>query len=329
MSVPRRMFIRGSLATMSGIAAIHGGTARASAYPDKPIRLLVGNAPGGSGDISARIAAEALSVRLGQPVVVENKTGASATIALDYVARSAPDGYTLSATSGSATSMLAAVKPKTVPFDLGKDLSFIARLVQQNYILVLNTKWPFMTLADFVRYAKANPGKLRCGNIGYGSTTHMAALLFEQQSGARMTYVPYRGGMATMPDILAGNIDSAFLTVIDVLSAGATDKIRELAIASPAREPMLPNVPTMGESGYPDAAQTSWNGILGPTGLPDDVRARLESAVTGVMNDPAVVDKYVKLGMRPALLIGNAFRQDVVRDRDIWKSVAEFAHMSG
>jgi tripartite-type tricarboxylate transporter receptor subunit TctC len=328
MSISRRIFLSGSAA---GAAIAVGGRARSAVaddYPVKPILLVVGNAAGGSGDISARILAEALTGRLGQAVVVENKTGASATIAIDYVARSRPDGYTLSATSGSATSMLAAVKPKTVPFDLSKDLTFIARQVEQNYMLVVNTKWPFKTLAEFVDYAKANPGKLRCGNIGFGSTTHMTALLFEQQSGVRMTYVPYRGGMATMPDMLAGNIDCAFLTVLDVLSAGNTDKITELVISADKREPLLPNVPTMAEAGYPNAVENSWNGIIGPSNLPPNVVEQLTAAITDAMKDPAVQDKYLKLGMRPAVLAGDAFRQDVVRERDVWKSVVEFAHMT-
>ncbi len=329
MTISRRHVVAGGAGAMALGAGMRGRRAHAADdYPNKPILLVVGFAAGGSADITARIIAEGLSNRLNQSVVVENKTGASATIALEYTAKSRPDGYTLSITSGDATSMLWAVKPKAMPFDLHKDLTFISRIVELDYPLVVNTKWPFKTLAEFVAYAKANPGKLRCGNIGYGSGTHLTALLFEQQAGIKMTYVPYRGGMATMPDILAGNIDCAFLTVMDVLSAGKTDKITELAVASPVREALLPGVPTMAEAGYPGAAATSWLGLIGPSNLPQNVLNRLDKAIADVVVDPGVKDKLNKLALRSATLTGDAFRKAVVDEYDTWAAVAKKADMT-
>jgi tripartite-type tricarboxylate transporter receptor subunit TctC len=178
-----------------------------------------------------------------------------------------------------------------------------------------------------VAYAKANPGKLRCGNIGYGSATHLTALLFEKHSGVKMTYVPYRGGMATMPDILTGNIDCAFLTVLDVLSAGKTDEIVELAVASPVREPLLPTVPTMAEAGYPDVTVTSWLGLIGPSNLPKNVQDRLTTALAEVAADLAVKDRFDKLALRSAPLTGEAFRKAVIDEYDTWDSVMQFAHL--
>ncbi len=320
MRIERRRVMAGATAVMAtGV----GRAARAEAYPSRPVRLIVGVSAGGSADFAARVVAEGLRTRLGQPVVVENRTGAVGAIAFDYVARAVPDGYTLAFPASAGISLLAAVRPD-LPYDITRAFTYICRAVTFDWVLVVSKGAGFSSLSELVDHARANPGKIMCGTIGVGSATHLAALLLEQQTGIKVTTVPYNGGSQVLPDLVAGRIDMAFLTVQDGISN--PDATRLLAITGTAREPTLPAVPTMAEAGYPGAAMTMWLGLAGPAGLPAEVTDRLAGATQDVLKDAAVQQRFLTLGFRPAPLAGTAFRQMVVDEYARWRQVAQTAH---
>jgi tripartite-type tricarboxylate transporter receptor subunit TctC len=300
--------------------------ARADDYPNKPIRLLVGYLPGAATDFSARVMAEALTARLGQTVVVENKPGAASAIAVEYVARSAPDGYTLLWGNTDAITLLPAVKP-SVPYKIPDDLSYVSRVVQLPLTLAVSARLPITSMAEFVAYAKANPGKLRYGSSGVGGALHVAALLLEKQAGIELTHVPYKGASAELTDLLGGFIEMGFLTLPTVSPYAKSGKVRLIAVTSADREPLIPDVPTMKEAGYPAVTMGVWFGMLGPAGLPASVSDRLQKAITEALNNPETRQRFAAAGLEPVLLGGDEYRKFVANEYQQWKAIAASAHI--
>ncbi len=321
----RREFAAAAAGLLGGTA---GGFPQASAatYPNRPVRMMVGFAPGGGADLVARIVAEGLSTRIGQQVVVENKTGASTAISLEYVARAAPDGYVLAYATADGTSILSALKPK-LQYDVATDFTYLSRVAELDYVLAVNGGLPHHSLADLIVYARNNPGKIRYGTIGVGSSTHLATLLLAQQAGVSMTNVPYRGGAAVLSDLLSGFIDIGLLTTANIAEYRNTDAIGLLAVTSAARDPALPDVPTMAECGYPGATMTVWQGILAPKALPPPVANILVSAIQACLADPANSSKLLNLGFRPSSLTGVMFQQAILSETATWKAVAQKANL--
>lgn len=257
-----------ALATASLYVTTHG-LARAQSFPSKPIRIVVPFAPGGATDTLARAVAAQLTVLSGQTVFVENKPGASGAIAMEFVARAPADGYTL--LWGSDTVVVQPLLNKSFPVDPFKDLTPLARLGTAPSVLSVRKDLGTNNIRDLVALAKSQPGRLKYGSGGNGSTQHFAGEEFKQRAGIDMIHVPYKGVSPAMADTIGGHIDMVLTGVGEVTSHVATGSIKALAVFSEARVEKLPGVPTMIESGYPGFISGSWMGMLGPANLPADV----------------------------------------------------------
>lgn len=273
--------------TLFGAAAITPFAARAQtpAWPSRPITVIVPYVPGGLPDTNARFIAQRLAEKLGQPVVIENRPGANGAIGSEAVARARPDGYTLlfgtMGTHGSNPAIY-----RSTPYDVVRDFTPVHALFADNNIAVTSTRSPFRSLADIVAYARANPGKLTFGSGGVGSGVHLAGAQFQKVAGLDILHVPYRGTTASLADLAAGRIDLMFdyaVTSMPLIEAG---QIRPLAVTGQRRLPQLPNVPTVGEAGYPDAVLDVWSGLFLPAGVPTAIVDRLADTIETILAEP-------------------------------------------
>ena len=274
---------------------------RAAEFPTRPIKLVIPYAAGGPTDIFGRLVAEYLGKDLNQAVFVENKAGAQGAIAADMVAHAEPDGYTLLGTSGSVI-ILNPLLYKKLSYDPVRDLRMLALVTEVPVVLCVHPSVPAKTVAEFVAYAKQNPGKLNFGSSGTGSFTHLAAEMFKQMAGIQMTHVPYKGAAPALTDVMSGNIQLMFESVSTALPLIQSGKLRPLGIGSVQRHPALPDVPTIAESGYGGYFVSVWNGLAVPAGLPDDVTRILTDSLDRVMNDEgfrAAIEKVGFTALRP------------------------------
>ena len=279
-----KTFLTAALAA-SALAAACGANAQ-SAYPDRPIRLLVGYAPGGPVDTTARVFAKYLGDQLGQAVVVENRAGASGMIASDATAKAAPDGYLLGFAASPTLTMSPLVQRSTL-FDPRKDFSLIGLVVDYTNVLLLGPQVPAKTVGELVDYARKHPDGVSFGSAGVGASNHLSAELLKKQAGVPMLHVPYRGNSPAMMDVVSGKVTFMFditSTAIPFIKSG---KARALAVTSKTRNPELPDVPTMIEAGLKDYEVVGWYALVGPRALPADVQARLTKALNAVSKDPA------------------------------------------
>jgi tripartite-type tricarboxylate transporter receptor subunit TctC len=283
------------------------GAWSADAYPTKPIRLLVGFAPGGVNDLVARTVAVRLSPRLTQQVVVENRPGAGGNIATELVARAAPDGYTMLLGSVASLAMSPALHGQ-VPFDPINDFAPITQAVGVSSLIVVHPAMPARSLKEFVALAKKQPGKLNLASPGTGSIAHLAAELFKKTAGINVVHVPYKGGAPALIDTLSGQIEC----LISVISTGAphvkSGKLRGLAVTSDKRSPILPDVPSVAESGYPGYEASGWLGLLFPAKTPDPIVDRLYRETVAVINMPEAREQLQNAGLDPAPSNPEAFR---------------------
>ena len=289
-SLPRR---RTALATLMALALC--GPVAAQAWPDKPIRLVVGFAPGGFTDVLARLLGQQLSQRLGQPVVVENKPGAAGTLGADLVAKAKPDGYTLLLGHSNSNSVAPALYPR-LPYDVIRDFTPITRIATTPLLLTVNPAVPATDVKSFVALARSKPEGLRFGSSGGGSAQHLAAARFMLATGTQMTHVPYKGSGAAIVDLLAGHIELNFESPPNVLPHWQSGKLRVLAITSDKRSPLLPDVPTLAEAGVPNAEMLQWFSLQGPAGLPAEITRRLNTEVSAILKLPEVVEKIASQG---------------------------------
>jgi tripartite-type tricarboxylate transporter receptor subunit TctC len=260
------------------------GVQAAPDFPAKAITLVVPYAPGGNTDQVGRMVAATMSKELGQAVVVQNKPGANATLGNAFVAKSAPDGYTLLV--GNTSLVLNPLLYKSLPYQEA-DLEPIAIVVQFPLVLVINNTVPANNLGEFVNYARQQKGKLNFASTGLGNSTHLAGELFKIQSGIEMTHVPYNGSTLALTAVAAGDVQAFFDTTISVLPLIQGGKLKVLAVASTARLPVLPSVPTVAESGFPGyGAVSGWQGVFVPAKTPPEVRSKLRSAIGAAMADP-------------------------------------------
>lgn len=293
--ITRRSVAAALLAT--GLGTIAPGAAaqtEASGFPAKPITLLVGFAPGGGTDLIARHIAPRLAQLLGQPVVVENRAGASGTIAATAVAKAAPDGYTLLLGHVSSNAMVPAIKPK-LPY-AAVDFTPVTLIGSVPQVVVVRAAFPARTLQEFIALAKSKPGGLNYASSGTGTQQHFAAELFQQATGTQMVHVPYKGSGAALTDLLAGQVDVNFDTVPTVLQQIRAGKLRALAVTTRKRVETLPEVPTLIESGVPDYEIGAWYMLMGPAALPPAVLATLADATNRSLQDEEVRRKLVELG---------------------------------
>ena len=275
-------------------AALAPPPAAAQAYPAKPIRVVVGFAPGGAADQIARLVAQPLQEALGQPIVVENKTGAGGNVAGDAVAKSAADGYTLLLSSGGMVSVNPHIYPK-MTFDPAKDLAPVAAAARVSVYLVVKPEFPAANVREFIAYAKAHPGKLNYGSPGNGSSPHLAVEMMNSQAGTATTHVPYRGAAPALQDLLAGQID--FLmdpgVALPQVQAG---KLKLLAVGGPQRSPLYPDVPTLDESGLKGFDADTLFGFYAPAATPKEVIDRLNAEINRILATRPVADRITALG---------------------------------
>ena len=258
-----------------------------AAYPEKPITLVVPVPPGGILDAVARMIAPELTKTLGQPIVIENKTGAGGNIAATAVAKSAPDGYTLLL----GYSMFHVGNPSmyaNLPWDPIRDFAPVSMLVVSPHVLAVNPSVPVNTLQELVAYAKANPAKLNYATSGNGSVPHIGVELFKQQNQLNITHVPYRGAGPAMLDVIAGNVQMTVATPPSLMQFVQQGKMKALAVAAKKRIPQMPDVPTSAEAGFPGFELEAWIGILAPAGTPPAIIATLNDAARTTLNNPQV-----------------------------------------
>jgi tripartite-type tricarboxylate transporter receptor subunit TctC len=282
------------LAIVAALAALAAPMAQAQSYPDKPVRVIVPFTAGSATDVVARAVAQAMSIRFGQPVVVENKPGAGGTIGTAQVAKAAPDGYTLLVNSSAHT-----VNPSIYPnltYDTAKDLMAISRLVQQPNILVVSPAKGWKTVGDLVKAAKAEPGKITFASAGTGSGTHMNAEKFRISAGIDALHIPYKGTPEALTDTMNGRVDYFFAPVIAGLSMVRDGRLTALAVGSEARSSVLPDVPTTEEAGYKGSAYNFWVGMLAPAGTPAAIVERLNKEVAAALAPPEAKERLAALG---------------------------------
>jgi tripartite-type tricarboxylate transporter receptor subunit TctC len=313
---------RRAIITLAASAATLGLAMPAVAqdgYPTRPIRLIVPFLAGAGTDLSARIAAEALSARMGRPVVVENRAGAGGTVGSALVAQAAPDGYTL--LWGEAGGVTIQPILQRNPSYRQSDFTYVAKFAETGMSYVLSASVPAQSVAELRSHAAANPGRLRFGSSGTGTSTHLATVLFVNTIGARMEHVPYGGVAGMVSDLLAGRIEFGLFTPAAVAALRNDPRIRILGISAPNRHPSLPDVPTAREAGIPNAEITTWYGMLAPANLPDPVRARLLAEIAAIAADPEVIARIRRINLEVAAVIGADFEALVRRETEIWRRI--------
>ena len=303
--------------------------AQAQAYPNKPVRLVVGYAPGGSTDLSARMIADALGKELGRPVVVENRPGANSNIGAESVVRAAPDGYTLFV--GSISTAINQGLYTKLSFDAGRDLVPVAQLNVVPNILAVNAKLPVSNVADYVAYARKNPGKLSCASPGNGSSAHLGCELFKLRTGTDILHVPYRGSGPAVGDLLGGQVDSMMDNLPPLLPQIRSGKLKGLAVTTAQRVAFAADIPTLQESGIADFDVAAWFAVFAPAGTPEHVVKRLNQAINHQLATNAdLKGKYETNGflMPPAPNSPASFKAFMHAEIQRWGEVARAAKVT-
>ena len=269
--------------------------AHAQAWPAKPVTLLVPFPPGGSTDMIARTLAPQLQAKLGGSFIVQNQAGAGGTVGAAAAKRAAPDGYTIFVSS-LGPFVIGPHLIKGVAYDALNDFDYLTVAVQAPNVLTVPAGSPHKTLADVLAFHKANPGKMSFASAGNGTSDHLTAELFWQQTGTTGLHIPYKGGAPAMSDLLGGQVDASFMNINTGITHIKAGKLRALAITSARRSPLLPDVPTLEEAGIKGATVYSWQAFAAPKGLPADIKAQLHGALVGALNDPSVKGKLLELG---------------------------------
>lgn len=311
-----------AVAAAAGVPSL----AQADQFPDKPIKVLVGFAAGGSTDLVARVVTQQMSKSLGQSIIVENRVGASGIIATEALAHAQPDGYTVGACSTSAFTILPYLM-KSIPYDPVKDFQPIAQLGLAPYVLVANPRLNVKTLQDVMKLAKTKPNGLTFASGGRGSAAHLTGELFSAAAGIKMTHVPYKGLAQAMSDVISGQVDLAFDQEADADGNIRAGKLVPIAIASGKRSPTLPEVPTFAQAGVPlQAAQ--WIGLCGPAHMPKDRVDTLYRSAAKAVATPEVADRFRMLGVQADVLDPAAFGRAIDTDRAKWQRLITGAHIT-
>ena len=266
------------------LCAASFGALHAQSYPNKPVKLIVPSAPGGFSDVVARILGQRLSTAMGQQFVIENKAGAGSIIGTDFVAKSAPDGYTLVLISSNHVT-----NPwiyKSIPYDPLKNFVAVAKLVDSPYVLLVNPKVPARNVQEFVALAKAAPNTIHYASSGNGSAQHLMGGLFASMTGAPIKHVPYKGSGGAANDLVAGIVESSFAGVPNALAQVPQGRLKALAVTTSKRIPQLPDVPTLQEAGVPGYEASVWLALLAPAGTPRDIVNKLNSEIGKLMSSP-------------------------------------------
>jgi tripartite-type tricarboxylate transporter receptor subunit TctC len=301
-----------------GVQVAHG-----QGYPSKPIRLVVGFAPGGAADFVARTLQDPLSRALGQPIVVDNRPGAGSSIAAEHVARSAADGYTVLIASPSSILVNPLLTPKN-PFQPVKELAPVGKVTSSPLVVAVNPSLGLNTLRELVEHARAHPGKLNFATSGNGSAPHLAAVLFQRVAAVQMVHVPFKGGAPAVQSVLAGDTQLSFATPPSVLPLVQAGRLRALAITSRERTPLVPGVPGMVEAGLPDYEISFWYGLFVPAGTPPEATRKLFSAVTQALKAPQVAPTLAREGTEiSASGSPEDFARFIAEDARLWSRLVK------
>lgn len=278
----------------AGLCALAAPTTLAQTFPTKPIKVFVGYSPGGAVDIVARTVGQKLSSGIGQPVIVENKPGAGTNIAVRALIDSPPDGYTLMLSANALAANASLYQPP--PFDPEKDVLPVAQVGRVPVVIATSAGSPYANLGAMVAAAKASPGKFYFASPGNGSTPHLATELFARAAGVSLVHVPYRGGAQAIVDVIGGQLPLVAVNALEVLPHVKAGKLRVLAVMSPSRSTIFPDVPTIAESGYPGFEASVWYGFIAPAGTPKPVIARLHEEVEKAIASPEVRERMASVG---------------------------------
>ena len=271
------------------------GSAGAAEYPVKPIRMLVAFAPGGGTDIIGRIAAQGITEKLGQHVVVDNRPGAGGNIGTEMVAKALPDGYTL-ITAGTGTHAINPSLYAKIPYDAVRDFVPVCLVAETPYLMVVPVSVPARTVREFIELAKAAPGKLNMASSGAGGMPHLSGELFKIMTGVQLTHIPYKGTGAVFPDLIAGRMQVTFGDIVATYPYAKADRLRALGITSPKRAAQLPDIPTIAESGVPGYDAVGWFAVFAPANTPAHVVAKLNAAIVKFVRKPELKDRLAALG---------------------------------
>jgi len=306
-------------ALIVGVAMIAATGAHAQAWPERPIKFIMTAPAGSSIDTLGRTIAEKLSPRLGQPVVVENKAAAGGTVATTEVARAAPDGYTM--LLGYPAPLAFAPLLQKLPYDVRKDLAPVIITSNQPSVLAVNAALPIKNIAELIAYGKANPGKLNYASVGNGSSSHLTMELLKSVSGLDAVHVPFNGSPPAVTATVQGETQMLFAVMQPLQAQIQAGKLRAIAVTTAKRFPLLPDLPTIAESGYPSVVSDAWNGIVVPADTPKPIVARLNAEINAILKDPEVVKKMQAQGFD---LVGGTpedFGALMKADTDRWAPV--------
>ena len=316
----KKLLLLASACTLAFAASAQTGNP--AVWPEKPVTIVVPFPAGGSTDMVARAMAVHMGEKLGQNFVVDNRPGATGTLGAGSVKRAAPDGYTLLVSSLGAF-VVAPHLLKSVPYDALKDFDYISVPVQAPNVLVASPNQKARTVKEVIAQLKANPGKVSFASSGNGSSDHLSAEVFWQQSGTEGLHIPYKGGAPAINDLLGGQVEFSFQNVNAVLQHIRAGKLHAIAVTGDKRSPVLPDVPTLAEAGVAGAEVYSWQGMAAPKGLPAAVKKKLSDAAIAAMNDPALKKRMLDQGLEIVASTPEAFTDYQAREFARWKAVIE------
>lgn len=298
------------------------------AYPTRPITLVIPFPPGGATDVIGRLVARSLEQRLGQPVVVDNRPGAGTVIGASYVARAKPDGYTLLWGSSSTFTMNPALNA-ALAYDPIKSFDILGAATQGSLVLVVNNQVPLHNIQEVVKAAKEKPDGYAYASFGAGTSAHFAAEMFLQAAGIHMLHVPYKGSAPALNDVVGGMVPMAMDTVVGVLPNVRAGRLRAIAVTSPERSPFLPDVPTISESGYSAVKVSTITILAGPSGLPAEIRGKLEAALASAINEEGVQKQIKAQGTEPKFMSASDTSKLIAKELPLMKTVAKASHIQG
>jgi tripartite-type tricarboxylate transporter receptor subunit TctC len=322
MKLRRRKFLR----LAAGVAVLQAVSqfARAQGYPTRPVRLIVGFAPGGGNDITARLMGQWLSEHLGQPFMIENRPGAATNIATEAVVHATPDGYTILFVATSAA--INATLYEKLNFNFIRDMTPIAGIMRIPNVMVVNPSVPAKTVPEFIAYAKANPGKVNVASPGVGTSVHLSAELFKIMTGVHMVHVAYKGSAPSLTDLLGGQVQVSFATMPASIEFIRSGRLRALAVTTATRSPALPDVPTVGEF-VPGYEVSTWYGLCARAGTPADVIDKINKEINAALADPAMRARLADLGGIPIAGSPGDFGKLIAMETEKWGKVIQAANI--
>ena len=318
MKLRRRKFLH--LAAVTVLLPSASRSVRAQVYPTRPVRIIVGFPAGVAPDIVARVIGQALSDRLGQQFVIENRPGAGSNVGTEIVVRATPDGYTLllAVSSGAINATLYS----NLSFNFVHDIAPVAMIGLGPFVMVVNPQLPTKTVPEFIAFAKANPGKIDMASQGTGLASHLMGELFKMMAGVNLVHVPYSGNF--LADLLGGQVQVAFIPITNVIEYIRDGRLRPLAVTTATRAELLPDIPAMSEF-LPGYDATGWNGIGAPKETPSAIIEKLNKEINAIVSDPAMKARLVSLGVEPLSMTPTEFGKRIADDTEKWAKVLKFA----